>query len=49
MTTVPMHADLSPTVRVTERSDGHFLPFVIGIALAVGSTVVSILMTGLPQ
>jgi len=49
MTTIPMHAELTPTVRVTERSDGHFMPFVFGVGLAAVTMVLSLLVTGLPH
>ncbi len=49
MTTPSTHAELTPTVHVTERSDGHFLPFVVGIAIFAISAIVSILLTGAPQ
>jgi len=38
-----------PTVEVTERSDGHFLPFVVGVVLFLVSTIGSVLVVGLPH
>ncbi|MGE0415251.1 MAG: hypothetical protein AB7O80_00480 [Acetobacteraceae bacterium] len=49
MTTTHMHAEATPTIRVTERSDGHFLPFVVGVAIFAVSAIVSILLTGAPH
>ena len=49
MTTVPMHAELTPTVRVTERSDGHFLPFVVGVVLFAVTAIVAIMISGAPH
>ncbi|MGE0223440.1 MAG: hypothetical protein AB7F35_04045 [Acetobacteraceae bacterium] len=49
MTTIPMNATWVPTVEVTERSDGHFLPFVVGVAIFAVSAIVAIMMTGLPH
>jgi hypothetical protein len=49
MTTIPMNAPLTPTIEVTERSDGHFLPFVAGVAIFAVAAIVSILATGLPH
>lgn len=38
-----------PWIEVTEPSDGHFLPFVVGVVLFAVSAIVSILATGLPH
>ena len=40
---------LSPTIEVTERSDGHLMPFLVAVALFLASTVISLLITGLPH
>lgn len=49
MTTTHMTSDARPWIEVTERSDGHFLPFVTGVLLFAVSGIVSILLTGLPH
>ena len=38
-----------PWVEVTERTDGHAMPFLIGVALFVASATIAILLTGLPH
>ena len=38
-----------PWVEVTERSDGHVMPFVTGVLLFAVVAIVSILLSGLPQ
>lgn len=49
MTTAHMSTDTHPWVEVTERSDGHVMPFLTGVLLFVASAVLSILATGLPH
>lgn len=48
MTTMPLTDRAQPWVEVTERSDGHFLPFLTGVLLFAVTAVVSIVMSGLP-
>jgi len=38
-----------PWVEVTERTDGHLMPFVTGVLMFTVAAIVSILLTGLPQ
>lgn len=47
----PDHTDAHPHpwIEVTERSDGHVMPFATGVLLFLASAVLSILLTGLPQ
>ena len=49
MTTMQRTDRAQPWVEVTERSDGHFLPFLTGVLLFVVAAVVSIVITGLPH
>ena len=49
MTTLPMDTHHVPTVEVTERSDGHVMPFLVGMILVLVSGIVSIMATGLPH
>ncbi len=49
MTTMQLTDRAQPWVEVTERSDGHFLPFLTGVLLFVVAAVVSIVITGLPH
>jgi hypothetical protein len=39
----------APTVEVIERSDGHFLPFIVAVVLFLVSAIASIGIAGLPQ
>ena len=48
MTTMQMTAHDSPWIEVTERSDGHFLPFITAMILFAVSAIVSVMATGLP-
>jgi len=48
MTTAHATAGSHPWVEVTERSDGHVMPFLTGIVLFVATAVISILLSGLP-
>jgi hypothetical protein len=39
----------SPTIEITERSDGHFMPAAVAVVLFLITTIVSILIVGLPH
>ena len=49
MSSATMSGYHAPTVEVTEPSDGHFLPFVVGIVLFLVSTIGSVMVVGLPH
>ncbi len=49
MTTTLMNAEIHPTVEVTERTDGHFIPFMVGLIIAVASALAFIALTGAPH
>ena len=49
MTTTHASAEAHPWVEVTERSDGHFLPFVTGVLFFVVTAGAAILVSGLPH
>jgi hypothetical protein len=38
----------TPTVEVTERSDGHLLPFMVAVAIFLVSVAASLAIVGLP-
>ncbi len=49
MTTAFMNAEFHPTVEVTERTDGHFMPFMVGLIMFVASALAFVAMTGVPH
>ncbi len=49
MTTMFMTTGAHPTVEVTERTDGHFMPFMVGVVIFLASALAFIAMTGVPQ
>ncbi len=49
MTTMHLTDRAQPWVEVTERSDGHVLPFLTGVLLFAVTAVVSIVISGLPH
>ena len=49
MTTAQITAHEVPWIEVTERSDGHFLPFITAMIFFTVSAIVSIMATGLPH
>lgn len=48
MTTMQLTSGAQPWVEVTERSDGHVLPFLTGMLLFAVTVIVSIAITGFP-
>jgi len=49
MTTAHMTTETHPWIEVTERSDGHAMPFLTGILLFVATAVLSVFLSGLPH
>ena len=49
MTTAFMNAEFHPTVEVTERTDGHFKPFMVGLIMFFASALAFVAMTGAPH
>ena len=49
MSSTTMSAHHAPTVEVTERSDGHFLPFVVGVVLFLVAAIGAVLVAGVPH
>jgi hypothetical protein len=39
----------SPTIESTERSNGHLMPAAVAVVLALITTIVSMLIVGLPH
>ncbi len=48
MTTAFMNTAFHPTVEVTERTDGHFMPFMVGLIMFVASALAFVVLTGVP-
>lgn len=50
MTTAHMSStEAHPWIEVTERSDGHVMPMLTGVAIFAAVAVISILLSGLPH
>ena len=49
MTTVLLPGYMHPTMEVTERSEGHVLPFVVAVVIFLAVSVISIWATGMPH
>lgn len=48
MTTAILPEGYHPTIEVTEPSDGHAMPFAVGIILFIVSAIVSVWLSGPP-
>ena len=48
MSTTTMTDYMHPTIEVTERTDGHFMPFVVAMLMLVIAASTFIAISGLP-
>lgn len=49
MSASTMSRHFAPSMEITERSDGHLLPFLVGVAMFLVSAIASIMVAGLPH